>query len=167
MNLSANLGAPGAKAAVSTKISMRMSVENRCPTQDSLNSLGGNWEAISNCQSNSASDEANDQQVINVRKKRRMLSNRESARRSRLQQQVSAQEKTLERVQGSSGSTGSKNWQILTNFNIFFTSSCSDYRRELPFEQRGIGAVTSSRDSQTTPHNNKCLISWCLGNYEY
>jgi len=84
---SANLNAPGAKTGAPTKRSVAVSVDNRCPNQDSLHSPAGNGDAITHSQSNSASDEAEEKQVIDERKQRRRLSNRESARRSRLRKQ--------------------------------------------------------------------------------
>ena len=84
MPSSENLNAPGAKTGVPTKKSMPVSVDKGCPTQDSLHSPRDNREAISHFWSNSASDEAEEQHVIDERKQRRMLSNKESARRSRL-----------------------------------------------------------------------------------
>eukprot|EP00253_Pinus_taeda_P005924 PITA_05924 len=87
VNFSANLNAPGAKTAMPTKKSGTVSLDERCPTEDSLWCPGGNGEAISHYRSISASEEAEDQHVIDVRKQRRMLSNREAARRSRLRKQ--------------------------------------------------------------------------------
>ena len=84
---SINLNAPRAKAGVPTKKSMPVSVDKGCPTQDSLHSVGDNGEAVSQFWSNSSFDEAEEQHVIDERKQRRMLSNRESGKRSRLRKQ--------------------------------------------------------------------------------
>ncbi|XP_057765633.1 basic leucine zipper 43 [Salvia miltiorrhiza] len=51
-----------------------------------LRNLQGNYPSP-NSTSNSTSDEADDQQAIDERKQRRMISNRESARRSRMRKQ--------------------------------------------------------------------------------
>ena len=82
-----NLNALDTKTGVRTKKSMPVSVDKGCPTQDSLHSPGDNSEAISHFWSNFASDEAKEQHVIDERKQRSMLYNRESAKRSRLWKQ--------------------------------------------------------------------------------
>jgi len=114
MNSSVNLEAvPGAKTAVPTKKSVPVSVDKRCPTVDSLNYPGGNGEAISHSRSISASDEAEDQLVIDVRKQRRMLSNRESARRSRLRKQHH-----MDELRSQVAQLRVENEQMLNKFNI-------------------------------------------------
>jgi hypothetical protein len=113
MPFSVNLNTPGAKTGVPTHRSVPVSVDGGCPTQDSLHSPGDNGEAISHFWSNSASDEAEEQQVIDVRKHRRMLSNRESARRSRLRKQ-----QHLDELRAQLDHLKAENEQILEKFNI-------------------------------------------------
>jgi hypothetical protein len=64
MPFSANLNTPGAKTGVPAHRSVPVSVDGGCPTQDLLHSPGDNGEAITHFRSNSASDEAEEQQVI-------------------------------------------------------------------------------------------------------
>ena len=85
MPFSDNLNVPGAKTVALTK---RSADHKKCPTQNSLRAPAGrNGEAILDFRSNSASDEAEEQQVIDERKQKRMLSNRESARRCQRRKQ--------------------------------------------------------------------------------
>jgi hypothetical protein len=83
MPFCANLNTPWAKTGVPTHRSVPLSVHGGCPTQDSLHSSGDNGEAISHFWRNSTYE----QQVIDERKNKSMLSKRESARRSRFRKQ--------------------------------------------------------------------------------
>lgn len=106
----ANLIAPDPKNRVPTERSV---VVNRCPNQDSLHSGASEGDGITHSQSNSASYEAEEHQVIDERKQRRRLSNRESARRSQLRKHNHLNELRAQVVR-----LRAENEETLKKFNI-------------------------------------------------
>lgn len=113
MSFSANLNTPGSISEVPTEGSVPVSVNEGYPTHDSLHSPGANGEAISHFWRHSASNKAEEQPVREERKQRRMLSNRESARRSRLRKQHH-----LDQLRAEMDHLRAENGEILKKLNI-------------------------------------------------
>lgn len=114
MSFSANLNTPGSISEVPTERSVPVSVnEGWYPTEDSLHSPGRNGEAMSHIWGHSASDKTEEQQVREERKQKRMLSNRESARRSRLRKQH-----LVDQLRAEVDHLRAENGEILKKLNI-------------------------------------------------
>ncbi|GLJ09369.1 hypothetical protein SUGI_0107550 [Cryptomeria japonica] len=150
-----------------------LSVEKMGPSHDALNSSssasGGNGETIS-----PSDDEAENQHMIDERKQRRMLSNRESARRSRMRKQqrlveLKAQVDHLRAEKGhilNKFNITSQYYADITEENSLLRSQALELNQKLQQLHQTLNAQSHSGFRSESGHCNAASLSLESGNID-